>query len=224
MKILIWAEVKNGGPYDIFRQLDYQNVYQELVNNYHATATNVGNKVWIQGIISALSTPENELFFLNPNETWEDINSKYDKIVYSAANMLSPLYLDVVDSVAELFKNSKIPVYVIAIGAQAEKYEDLKQLIKETDRSVSKFIDTIYSTGGEIACRGYFTKEYLDSILNNSAVVTGCPSLFQSGRSLNISKSNDKLRPVFNGNAPFIELLQISFPLRHIIKNFNSSI
>ena len=207
MKILIWGEPKNGGPYDIFRSLDYHNIYRELVDNYHANSINIGNKVWIQGIVSALSTPENELFFLNPKESWDEINSKYDKIVYSAANMLCQHYLALIDSVATMFRKSKIPVYVISIGAQACRYEDVDQLVKSTSKSVSHFMESIYLTGGEIACRGYFTKEYLDKIATNTAVVTGCPSLFQNGRNLKIQKKDDYFLPVFNGNAPFDKLL-----------------
>ena len=207
MKILIWGEAKNGGPYDIFRSLDYKNIYGELVDNYYANSINIGNKVWIQGIVSALSTPENELFFLNPKESWDEINSKYDKIVYSAANMLSRHYLDLIDNVAKMFRKSKIPVYVISIGAQTRKYEEINQLVKVTSKSVSRFMESIYSTGGEIACRGYFTKEYLDKIASNTVVVTGCPSLFQNGRSLKIRKKDDYFLPVFNGNAPFNKLL-----------------
>ena len=77
MKILIWGEVKSGGPYDVHQQLDYAKIYGDLEKNYHCNQMNVGNKVWIQGIISELSTEENELFFYNPLETWEEINNKY---------------------------------------------------------------------------------------------------------------------------------------------------
>ena len=206
MKILIWAEAKNGGPYDIFRTLDYGKVYEELVENYHANSINVGNKVWIQGLISALSTPENELFFLDAKESWDEINSKYDKIVYSAANMLCKNYLGLIENVASIFRNAKIPVYVIAIGAQARSYDDIGQLVKETAKATSLFMDSIYSTGGEIACRGFFTKEYLDKVASNSAVVTGCPSLFQNGRELKIRKQEAEVSPIFNGNAPFSAL------------------
>jgi hypothetical protein len=207
MRILIWGELKNGGPYDVFRRLDYQKVYDELVDSYQANTINVGNKVWIQGIISVLSTPENELYFLDPNETWEEINSKYDKIVYSAANMLSRNYLELIDTVASIFRHSKIPVYVISIGAQANSYDEIDQLVKDTAKSVAGFMDSIYMTGGEISCRGYFTKEYLDKVARNSAVVTGCPSLFQNGEKLEIVKKDEPLLPVFNGNAPFVSLL-----------------
>ena len=38
MRILIWGEMKNGGPYDIFRQLDYKSVFTELQKEYSGTA------------------------------------------------------------------------------------------------------------------------------------------------------------------------------------------
>lgn len=208
MKILIWGEIKNSGPYDIFRQLDYQSVYQELLDNYHANCFNVGNKVWIQGLVSELSTPENELYFLNPKETWDEINSKYDKIVYSAANMLASQYIDLIEDVSKLFRNSKIPVYIIAIGAQADAYDDIDSLVKDTKHSVAKLIDSVYATGGEIACRGFFTKEYLNRVASNTAVVTGCPSLFQNGRKLKIALRDEKIKTVLNGNAPIKDLLE----------------
>jgi len=207
MKILIWGELKKGGPYDIFRRLDYQVIYQELLDNYHANGINIGNKVWIQGLISELSTPENEIFFYNPKESWDEINSKYDKIVYSAANMFSPRYVSLIEQVSDLFRNSKIPVYVIAIGAQADSYDCMDLLVSSTKESVTKFVDSIYTTGGEIACRGFFTKEYLDCVVSNTAVVTGCPSLFQNGRDLKITLSDEKNKVILNGNAPIKDLL-----------------
>ena len=201
MRILMWGEIKSGGPYDVFRRLNYSNIYQELCDNYHANMINVGNKVWIQGIISCLSTSDNELFFYNSSETWDEINNKYDKIVYSAANLFSKSYIDVIKSVSDIFKNSKIPVYVIAVGAQAKSYDYLDNLSNEIGDETKDFLETIYKTGGEIACRGSFTKAFFDKVENNTAVVTGCPSLFQNGRNLKIYKTNsEKIKPIFNGN------------------------
>ena len=187
----------------MFRQLNYKETLNELKNNYHANGLNVGNKVWIQGIISTLSTKDNELFFYNPNETWEEINSKYDKIVYSAANMFSKEYLSLIKTVTQLFRKSKVPVYVIAVGVQANSYDEIDRLICDIGNEVVDFMDCIYSTGGEIACRGYFTKEFLDKIAINTSVATGCPSLYQNGRGLKITKNGCVKKVIFNGNAPF---------------------
>lgn len=214
MKILIWGENKSGGPYDVQQQLDYSKVYSDLEKNYHCNQMNVGNKVWIQGIISELSTEENELYFYNPEETWEKINSRYDKIVYSAANMLHPYYNELIETVTSIFKNSKIPVYVIAIGTQASSYNELDDLVIKTREPVAKFMDCIYETGGEIACRGYFTKEYLDKIASNTAVATGCPSLFQNGRNLRIEKKDNKnlKKIILNGNIHLDDAMLYKYP------------
>lgn len=203
MKILIWGELKLGGPYDVFRRLDYKNIFNELIDNCKANLLNVGNKVWIQGLISELTTEENQLFFYNPQENWDVINYKYDKIIYSAANLFCKSYINVIDKITEIFKNSKIPVYVISVGTQAVSYDMLDQVVEETKSSVYKFMECIYSTGGEIACRGYFTKEYLDKIARNTAEVVGCPSLYQNGGNLFINKSFKYNRVLFNGNVPF---------------------
>ncbi len=209
MRILIWGEIRKGNAYDVFRQLDYKTIYDELKTYCGGNYVNIGNKVWIQGIISTLDSKDNELFFYNGEESWEIINSKYDKIVYSAANMLNSAYADLIERVAKMFRKCKIPVYVIAIGAQAGSYDELTGLVKATSGCTADFLDSIYQTGGEIACRGFFTKEYLDKIATNSAVVTGCPSLFQAGRDLRIEKKDDGLKPVFNGNAPFEKLASV---------------
>ncbi len=201
MKILIWGELKFGGPFDIFRQLDYHTIFTELQENYHSTNFNVGNKVWIQGIVSALLTEDNELFFYNPDETWDVINEKYDRIVYSAANLLNCAHKELLSTLARLFKNSRIPVYVIAVGAQAKCYDEIHTLSSYLKKEISEFVNSIYQTGGEIACRGYFTKELLDDVCPNSAVVTGCPSLFQNGRDLRVTKKGEKANPILNGKV-----------------------
>lgn len=199
MKLLIWGELLNGGPFDIFRRLDYSCIYKELIENYQANISNVGNKVWIQGIVSCLSTKENQIAFLNPNETWEQINTNYDAIIYSAANLLSVTYKSVIADISKIFKNSRIPIYVVSIGAQADSYSDIDCLVNEIKYETKDFVETIYSSGGEIACRGYFTKMVLDKIIYNTASVIGCPSLFQNGCTLYIQKNQKPLRPAFNG-------------------------
>ena len=212
MKILIWGEIKNGGPYDIFRVLDYKNIFSELQQEYNANFMNIGNKVWIQGIVSTLSTEDNELYFYNPAETWEEINSKYDKIVYSAANMISPYFKTLIKQVADIFYNSKIPVYVISIGAQSDNYDGIELLVSQIKDETAHFIDSIYSTGGEIACRGNYTKEVLDRVASNTAQVIGCPSLYQNGRNLKITKSNKLNKIAINGNFPLNSFVFEKFP------------
>ena len=107
MKILIWGEIKFGNAYDIFRTIDYSTIFNELKEYCNANYVNVGNKVCIQGIVNSLSSEENEIFFYDPRETWETINSKYDKIVYSAANLFCDGYNELLENISKIFKIQK---------------------------------------------------------------------------------------------------------------------
>lgn len=62
------------------------------------------------------------------------------------------------------FLRFKIPVYVIACGVQAGSYDELESLCDSIREPATRFISTIYRTGGEFALRGYFTKEFLTDL------------------------------------------------------------
>lgn len=105
------------------------------------------------------------------------------------------------------FLRFKIPVYVIACGVQAGSYDELESLCDSIREPATRFISTIYRTGGEFALRGYFTKEFFDRLGFKSAVVTGCPSLYQMGRNLTVTipksrKDKADFKPLFNGDFP----------------------
>ena len=197
MKILIYQEALPGGHADIYRRLDYGNLYLDVKEYCDNVWTNSGNKIWFQGIVSLLSTEENELYFL------EYINSYFDCIVYSTANLFYRFYKEEIEKKIKEFANSKIPIYVIAVGAHASLKDKPSDVSYGWESTIAGFMDTIYRTGGEIGVRGYFTKAVLDSVSSNSAVVCGCPSLFQNGR--NLSVDNPKVaycdfKAVINGN------------------------
>ncbi len=192
VNLLIYMRQENGNPADIYRQLDYRCIVNDVLTCHEHAHTNSGNKVWLQGIVSELSTPENSIFFLDETMSWDEINSTYDAIVFSTANLFCPDNLEIVRYLTSEFRQSKIPIYVLSVGAQAESYDDIDILVYAIRKDVRDFVNAVYKSGGEFGVRGYFTKEVLDRICDNSSVVTGCPSLFQSGRELNIS--NEKVR------------------------------
>ncbi len=205
-RILIFTPIVKMGEYDIWSDIDYTKLYDVVDKNYNGKCTNTGNKVWMQGIISEISTPENELVFYKKEMSPEQINDEFDMVLLSTANLFCKNFLDEMKYYTKIFRKIKIPIYVISCGAQANSYDDIKQLCKEIKDTAAEFISTIYQTGGEFGVRGYFTKEVFDGIISNSAVVTGCPSLFQNGRNLSISldKVSEKdFKPVFNGILPY---------------------
>jgi hypothetical protein len=193
MKILIYQENNRGGHTDIFRTLDYGTLYTDVRNCCNSIWTNSGNKIWLQGIVSELSTNDNEIHFLESNYTWDFINEYFDAIVYSTANLFQKSYQEAIGRRTNAFNNSKIPVFVISCGAQGELNESPREVVAGIEYTIASFLDSIYSSGGELGLRGYFTKEALDYVGPNTARVIGCPSLFQNGKDLHIT--NEKVEP-----------------------------
>lgn len=206
-KILIHMDISKHGEYDIFSTPDRALFYQHVQNIRTGDCPNTGNKLWFQAIISEISTGENQLEYLERNMTSDYINTTYDMVVAPMANIFSADYADMLDKLADKFSQIKIPVYVIACGVQAGSYDELESLCDSIREPATRFISTIYRTGGEFALRGYFTKEFFDRLGFKSAVVTGCPSLYQMGRNLTVTipksrKDKADFKPLFNGDFP----------------------
>ena len=211
-RILIWRQIIAGSDIDIFSKTDYTQLDNNIKRLYNGRCPNWGNKLWFQGIYSEIESPENHIT-IRTNESISEINESFDLIIYPMANFFSEEYAINTENHVETFKQIKIPVYVIACGAQAKHYGDIEALIKKIGDPSSRFIEAIYKTGGEFALRGYFTKEFFDRLGFSNAVVTGCPSIFQMGPDLQIStqkKSVDNLLALFTGKIEYFERIMSS--------------
>ncbi len=205
-KILIYKEVVPNGEYDIFNPINYKTFSDTVKKEYHSSCPNIGNRAWLQGIIVALNDGENDIEMLKAEMTSDYINNKFDYVVLPMANIFYVGYIEALNNLADVFRNIKIPTYVIACGVQAPSYTQLDNVINAIREPAIKFIRSIYNTGGEFALRGYFTKEFFEKLGFKSAVVTGCPSLYQLGDGLRIVESNvDRIKPVFNGEFQLVE-------------------
>ncbi len=212
-RILIWKKTAPGDEYDIFNSTDYSELYEHVKTDWGGVCKNWGNRLWFQGIYSALDTGENEYEFITDSIDIEYINSSYDKIVLPMANIFYHGFLDSIKELATIFEKIKIPTYVVVCGVQADSYDALNEVISSIGKESARFIRAIYNTGGEFALRGYFTKEFFDRLGFHSAVVTGCPSLYQLGSDFSVNDTKkSKLWPVFNGHLKPYEKLLNMFP------------
>lgn len=219
-RVLIWNRLRPGSELDIFHATDYAKLYDHVMTDWKGICQNWGNRLWFQGIYSALDTGENTYDFLPDTIDYEKINSEYDLIILSMANVFNPEYAWGMHNYAEMFSHIRIPVYVIACGVQADSYDALDDVIHGVREDASQFIRSVYRTGGEFALRGYFTKEFFDRLGFHSAVVTGCPSLYQMGPDFRVniaSVQQDGLRPVFNGRVKKFAELMDAFPVSAFI-------
>lgn len=150
---------------------------------------------------------EIELDYMKSNYGQDYINANYDMIVFPTANIFGTHYIQGLERYTDFFRKIKIPVYVIGAGIQCNSYDDISDLAAKLKETVGEFISAVYQTGGEFALRGYATKEFLDLIIKNTAVVTGCPSLYQNGRELKVNTEKvekEKFRVALNGSVKSI--------------------
>lgn len=221
-KILIHMNIPESGEYDIFHLTEPRKWNDVIVNKYNGGCPNVGNKLWFQAIISEITSDENELVYYDSNMSIDTINSEFDLVLAPMANVFSSGYIDLLNHLSEHFEKIKIPVYVVACGVQTDSYDTLDSLIDAIKEPANRFIKSIYNTGGEFALRGYFTKEFFKKLGYNSAVVTGCPSIYQFGLDYFdnfVDKKVDKknFKPIFNGTlSKYIKLMK-EYPLSEFI-------
>ena len=211
-KILIWRTPQKGGSLDIISRPDYRCLY-ETAMRLEKGQGNWGNKLWYQGILSLIESPENEITF-RTNETPEEINDRFDLIIYPMANFFGREFCRDTAWFVKAFSAIHIPMYIIACGVQEDDFDHLEDLIKDIGDQAQRFIEAVYRTGGEFALRGYFTKEFFSRLGFPSAVVTGCPSLFQLGPDLAIYKprSENKMKPIINGRICSFQRIFESMP------------
>ena len=199
-KILIYVDI-NEIEYGVFDNTDYSKLYEQLLEERGGNCPNWGNKVWFEGIISEITTPHIEYEFKTSSMTPQEINEKYDGVLMPCANIFSVEFMDEMVKLTKVFEQLQIPVYVISCGLQLDKMENMDSLVSRIKEVSTKFIDTVYKTGGEFCLRGYLTKEFLDKLGFPQAVVAGCPSLYQMGKNIAVTKpdvSQNEFKAVVN--------------------------
>lgn len=201
--ILVHMLIDPHSEYDIFNKTNYVEM-SDTFRRKKTSCPNLGNRLWFQGLVSEISGDENKITYFREDMSKDYINETFDLIVAPMANVFHVAFSGLLQHLAERFRGIRIPVYVIACGVQADSYAGLGDLCSAISPSAREFMKSVYDTGGEFALRGYFTKEFFDRMGFSSAVVTGCPSLYQLGRNLRISEekvSYEEFRPLINGDA-----------------------
>ena len=187
-RILIFYK-KNLFSMTDFDPVDYTQVPRLVEKQFNGKFPNVGNKVWLQAIVSLISTNDVEYEFGYEDISADEINSRFDFVLMPLANCFHAGWIQWMKTRTEKIKQIKIPVFVIACGVQTNNYDEIDELVSATKEPATEFIKSVYNTGGEWALRGFFTYEYFLRLGFPNAVVTGCPSLFQMGRDLVISNT-----------------------------------
>lgn len=195
---------------NIMLPVSYKDFQQEWKRQ---NGGNAGNKLFISAVEQYVCQDSIEYGYMD-EKTPDELNQDYDLAVLPLANILNANkgVLHQLEGYTELIKKLKIPVYVIGIGLQADYYDEISILAEEIQVPVKNFLSAIYEKGGELALRGYATKELLDKIMPNTAVVTGCPSMYQMGPNLKIDLkkvAKEDFIPAINGNLTYLEKINM---------------
>lgn len=115
-KVLILYELNDLGMSD-FQKTDYRNLAQRVNNECSGIFPNFGNKVWLQGITSAITTPYIEYSFGYERIDPEYVNKNFDCAVMPLANCFSKSWIPWLNTRGDFVSKLKIPVHIIACGA-----------------------------------------------------------------------------------------------------------
>lgn len=194
-----------------FESFDYKIDYTKAMN--YLLGENSGNNVFQYSLQKLLTNGKNEinvdtLFLLHSTKFDAEIdyiNSEYDCLVFSPANLISKYASEkLLIKLTERINKLKIPVYAIGLGAQSDRNYSLNYL-KNIRKPCIDFIKAILNTDGRIGLRGFFTAEVLNALgfNENDYTVIGCPSLFMKGGNVRVNKlplnSPNELITAING-------------------------
>lgn len=171
---------------------------------------NLGNKLFLTSMDVYCHMKGVEYEYLTSDMTADYINNSFDLILWPLANCFAASkeimgYLQ--DYILRL-NQYKVPVLALGAGAQASSYDDIDTLVEAIKPTATEFIEAIHRTGGVFGLRGYFTKEIFERLGFKDDYVTGCPSMYQMGRNLNITKKKFKkeFNIALNGNKNSMKL------------------
>lgn len=200
-KLLVYMHNENI-EYDVFHSLKYESLRDRLMADGYSYYPNFGNKVWYQGILSEIYREDMQIDYYDYSGNTEYINDNYDAVLMPCANIFSEEFMPKLKMNTEFCNKLRIPVYVISCGIQVGIDGNIDYLVKKIGEESKKFIDSVYSTGGDICLRGYITKAFFDKLGFDKAFVGGCPSLYQNGSRLRINKNPDikALKIAVNGH------------------------
>ncbi|WP_315835700.1 polysaccharide pyruvyl transferase family protein [Bradyrhizobium prioriisuperbiae] len=132
---------------------------------------NTGNMMFTQSLLRVLHGAKWGSFALSPEEI-----EGHDAIVLAAANWVN--HFDDFGWLADRLEKTKLPVFLIGVGAQASNSEEIPNVTEGTLRLLRLVQDRSVS----ISARGTFSCEVLERYGITNVHPTGCPSLMLIGR------------------------------------------
>jgi len=152
--------------------------------------SNVGNAVFLDAAYKYLDTSDAEITpdcFAEHRMGADYINERFDVYVIPLANGFRTTFMRFLSRMTEVVEGLKIPVVVLGGGLQASlPYKP--GVRRPQDETVTRFLKAVLDRSPKVGVRGEYTLDYLNRLGFKDVEVIGCPSMFQHGLNLNVTK------------------------------------
>ncbi len=161
---------------------------------------NVGNFLFSESVIKALSSPgtevvANAMISDRPGRVGDAyidaINSQFDQLVVPLANAFRPDFRGPLDQLASVVERLDIPVVVVGVGGQHGMSGGIEEYSDELRQSIRRFTTAVLDRSASIGVRGEMTKRLLVDLgfPAGSIDIIGCPSLQSTDSPRVVTKS-----------------------------------
>lgn len=152
------------------------------------SATNVGNMVFSEAALKALSRPDVDvtpLGYAIHKIDPQRINEQFDAVVLPFANAFRLAWKDQLIAYTRFLEKLRIPVVVMGVGIQTDFEYNLDHL-KPIEKETKAFVSAVLDRSNSIGVRGEASKQFLTKLgFHDQYVdVIGCPSMFRYGPQL----------------------------------------
>lgn len=178
-----------------------------IINN-NVLGSNVGNFLYLHGVLRALTLDEDTILqanYYNTNRIRpEEVNEKYDYFIIPLADAFRENFQDELNELTAFVKKLTIPCVVTGVGLRAPYEPDFAQAFP-FDESVKRFVKAVLEKSSCIGVRGELTGEYLKHLGFREDIeymVIGCPSMYSFGSHIEIKEPDIKKDSLicFNSN------------------------
>lgn len=178
-----------------------------ILNN-NVLGSNVGNFLYLHGVLRALTLDEDTVLqanYYNTNRiSPEEVNEKYDYFIIPLADAFRENFQDELNELTAFVEKLTIPCVVTGVGLRASYEPNFAQGFP-FDESVKCFVKAVLEKSSCVGIRGELTGEYLKHLgfkEDSDYMVIGCPSMYSFGSHIVIKEPELKKDSLicFNSN------------------------
>lgn len=185
------------------------------VLNSNVIGTNVGNFLYLHGVLRALTTEGSvlEANYYDVNKLKpEEVNERFDCFMIPLADGFRESFEPELKKLTKFVEKLNIPCVVAGVGVRAPLGADFSEGLP-CDDTVRKFVKAVLKKSSCIGVRGELTGKYLEHLgfkEDADYMVIGCPSMYSFGSKIELKEPNfaPGAKICFNSNSNSPEIVK----------------